>query len=42
MSGRASDDAAREDEPVGTAEMDADNPVEEDMIDAVDPAGSPD
>lgn len=31
------DDAA-----VGSAEMDADNPVEQDTIDAVDPGGSPD
>jgi hypothetical protein len=34
--------AEDEAEAVGTAEMDADNPVEEDMIDAVDPGGSPD
>lgn len=47
MSGRPSDDTAgafAEDEAdaVGTAQLDADNPVEEDMIDAVDPGGSPD
>ncbi len=45
MSDRKDDDtegAFAEDEAVGTAEMDADNPVEEDMIDAVDPGGSPD
>lgn len=47
MSGRKSDETAgafAEDEAgaVGTAEMDADNPVEEDMIEAVDPGGSPD
>lgn len=29
-------------EAVGSAEMDADNPVEEDVIDAVDPGGRPD
>ncbi|KQR21094.1 hypothetical protein [Microbacterium sp. Leaf151] len=27
---------------IGSAEMDADNAVEQDMIDAVDPGGSPD
>ncbi|BAJ73421.1 hypothetical protein MTES_0457 [Microbacterium testaceum StLB037] len=47
MSGRPDDDTAgafAEDEAdaVGTAEMHADNPVEEDMIEAVDPGGSPD
>ncbi|WP_206551844.1 hypothetical protein, partial [Microbacterium testaceum] len=47
MSGRKSDETAGafaedEAEAVGTAEMDADNPVEEDMIEAVDPGGSPD
>ncbi|MEV8241208.1 hypothetical protein AB0O90_13285 [Microbacterium testaceum] len=47
MSGRKGDETAGafaedEAEAVGTAEMDADNPVEEDMIEAVDPGGSPD
>lgn len=34
----ADDDGAA----IGTAEMDADNAVEQDMIDAIDPAGRPD
>lgn len=46
-SGGSGDDSAGafagdDGEAIGTAEMDADNAVEQDMIDAIDPAGRPD